>query len=65
MHHIEVAISKYKSHPGLNAIRGSMSKLDNPNLHSDNKFLHQTLKELEKLDLKKASQANDIPVKVI
>ena len=42
-----------------------MSKLDNPNLHSDNKFLHQKLKELEKLDLKKASQANDIPVKVI
>ena len=42
-----------------------MSKLDNPNFHFECISFDQTLKELEKLDPKKTSQVNDIPVKVI
>ena len=42
-----------------------MSKLDNPNFRFEYTPLGQTLKELEKLDSKKTSQFNDIPVKVI
>ena len=42
-----------------------MLKLDNPNFHFEYTSLDQTLKELEKLDPKKVSQVNDIPVKVI
>ena len=50
------------NHPSLNAISGKISKLDNPNFYFEN---DQTLKELEKLDPKKASQMNDMSVKVI
>ena len=42
-----------------------MSKLDNPSFHFEYTSLDQTLKELEKLDPKKASQVNDIIIKVI
>ena len=42
-----------------------MSKLHNPNFNFEYTALDQTLKELEKLKPKKASQVNDILVKVI
>ena len=45
---IEAAILKYKNHPSLNAIRGKISKLDNPNFYSEYTSFDQTLKELEK-----------------
>ena len=45
---MEAAISKYKNCSSLNAIRGKMSKLDNPNFHFEYKSLDQTLKELKK-----------------
>ena len=48
---METAISKYKN--CLNALRGKMSKLDNPSFHFEYISLDQTLKELEKLDPKK------------
>ena len=62
---VEAAILKYKNHPSLNAIRGKISKLDNPNFYFEYTSFDQPLKELEKLDPKKTSQMNDIPVKVI
>ena len=62
---VEAAILKFKNHPSLNAIRGKISKLDNPNFYFEYKSFDHTLKELEKLDRKKTSQMNDIPVKVI
>ena len=40
-----------------------MSKLDNSNFHFEYTFLDKTLKKLEKLGLKKASQMDDTPVK--
>ena len=61
----EAAILKLKNHLSLNAIRGKMSKLDYPNFYFEYTSCDQTLKELEKLDPKKTSQMNDIPVKVI
>ena len=42
-----------------------MSELENPNFHFEYTCLDQTLKELKKLDPKKASQMNHIPVQVI
>ena len=61
----EAAILKFKNHPSLNAIRDKISKLDNPNFYFEYTSFDQTLKEIEKLDPKKTSQMNDIPVKVI
>ena len=55
---------KFKNHRSLNAIRSKISKLDNPNFYFEYTSFDQTLKELEKLDPKKTSQMNDIPVKV-
>ena len=53
---IEDAISKYKNHSSLNAIKGNISKLDNPNFHFEYVTLNQALEKLEKLDPKKASR---------
>ena len=52
---VETAILKYKNHPSLNAIRGKISKLDNPNFYFEYTSFNQTLKELEKLHPKKTS----------
>ena len=52
---VEPAILKYKNHPSLNAIRGKISKLDNPNFYFEYTSFNQTLKELEKLHPKKTS----------
>ena len=62
---VEAAILKFKNHPSLNAIRDKMSKLDNPKFYFQYTSFDQILKELEKLDPRKTSQMNDIPVKVI
>ena len=63
---VETAILKYKNHPSLNAIRGKISKLDNPSFYFEYAYcFDKTLKELEKVDPKKTSQVNDIPVKAI
>ena len=62
---VEVPISKYNNHSSLNAIRGKMSKLDNPNFRFEYTSFDQTYKELKKLDPKKTSQVNDVPVTVI
>ena len=53
------------NHSTLIAIRGKISKLDNPNSSFKYASFDQKLKELEKLDPKKTSQLNDSPVKVI
>ena len=42
-----------------------MSKIDNSNFHFQYASLDQTLKKVQKLDPKKASQVNDIPIEVI
>lgn len=55
---VEGVVSKYKDYLSLNAIRGSISKLDNPNFRSEYTSLCPTLKELEKLDPNKASQVD-------
>ena len=62
---VEAAIIKFKNHPSLNTIRGKISKLGDPKFYFEYTSFDQTLKELEKLDPKKTSQMNDIPVKVI
>ena len=62
---VEAAILKHMNHSTLIAIRGKISKLDNPNSSFKYASFDQKLKELEKLDPKKTSQLNDSPVKVI
>ena len=62
---VEAAILKQKNHLSLNAIRGKISKLDNPNFSFEYTSFDQTLKELEKLEPKKTSQVNDTAVKLI
>ena len=65
LHPVEPTILKYKNHPSLNTIRAKISKLDNLNIYFEYTFFEKTLKELKIPDPKKASQVNDIPVKVI
>ena len=62
LHPVEAAILKFKNHPSLNAIRGKMLKLDNPKFYFEYTSFDKALKELEKLDPKKTSQINDIPL---
>ena len=44
---IEAVILKYKTHPSLNAIRGNMSKLDNPIFSRKHTFLDHLPTEFE------------------
>ena len=54
---MEFANLKNEDHPSLNATRDNCSKLDNS--------LYQTLKVLVKINPKKASQMNDIHIKLL
>ena len=53
---IEPSILKFKNHPSLNA-----SRSNNLNFHFEYTSLDQTLKKLEKLNQKRASQVDDLP----
>ena len=62
---VETAIFKYKNHLSVNGIRSKIWKPGNANFYFEYTSFDQILKELEKLDPKKTSQVNNIPVKVI
>ena len=62
---VEAAIFKHKNHLSLNAIRGKISKLNNPNVYFEYTYFDQTLKELESQHPKETSQVNDRTFKII
>ena len=62
---VEVALKKYKNHSSINAITKRMKNLGNLTF-SFNFISHEdTVKELNKLKNKKASQKTDIPIKIV
>ena len=62
---VEMALKKYKNHPSMNAITERMKILGN--FTSNVNFISHvdTVKELNKLKNKKASQKTDIPIKIV
>ena len=56
---------KYKDHPSITSIKSKMTSRDNPKFSFTFVSLNETLNGVNKLNRKKASQATDIPVKII
>ena len=60
-----LVLEKYKDHPSITSIKNKMTSMDNPKLSFRFVSLNKTLNGVNKLNRKKASQATDIPVKII
>ena len=60
-----MAIIKYKNHPRIKAITYRMEKLGKPTFNFKFTSHKETEKEVNKLNIKKASQKSDIPLKNI
>ena len=58
-------LEKYKDHPSITSIKSKMTSMDNPKFSSRFVSLNEGLTGVNKLNRKKASQATDIPVKII
>ena len=60
-----LALEKYKDHPSITSIKNKMTSMDNPKFSFRFVSLNETLNGVNKLNHKKASQASDIPFKII
>ena len=60
-----LALEKYKDHPSITSIKSKMTSMDNPKFSFRFVSLNEALTGINKLNCKKASQATDIPVKII
>ena len=60
-----LALEKHKDHPSIMPIKNKMTSMDNPKFCFRFVSLNDTLKRVNKLNRKKASQATDILVKII
>ena len=60
-----LALEKYNDHPSITSIKNKMTSRDNPKFSFRFVSLNKTLNEVNKLNRKKASQATDMPVKII
>ena len=60
-----LAIEKYKNHPSILTIKNKMQSLGHPSFSFQYVSHDQVLKEVNKLNPRKASQDSDIPVKII
>ena len=60
-----LAIEKYKNHPSILTIKNKMQSLGHPSFSFQYVSHDQVLKEVNKLNSRKASQDSHIPVKVI
>ena len=61
---VSTAINKFKNHLSI-SIKKNMEKIGCPCFAFEFVSLKETIKEVNKLSIKKASQALDIPVKII
>ena len=62
---MEIAIIKYKNHPSINAITDRMKKLGTPIFNFKFPSYEETEKEVNNLQIKKASQKSDIRLNII
>ena len=62
---VEMALKKYKNHPSMNAITERMKILGNFTLRFNFISHNDTVKELNRLKNKKASQKTGIPITIV
>ena len=62
---VKLSLDKYKEHSRITSIKNKMSDMDNPKFSFRLVSLNETLDGVNKLNPKRASQATDIPVKII
>ena len=59
------AINKFRNHPTILSINKNMERIGCPSFAFEFVSLEETIKEVNKLSIKKASQTLDIPVKIV
>ena len=62
---VSTAINKFRNHPSILSINKNMERIGCPSFSFEFVSLEETIKEVNKLSIKKASQKLDIPVKII
>ena len=62
---VSTAINKFRNHPSILSINKNMERIGCPSFAFEFVSLEETIKEVNKLSFKKASQTLDIPVKII
>ena len=62
---VSTAINKFRNHPRILSINKNMERIGCPSFAFEFVSLEETIKEVNKLSIKKASQTLDIPVKII
>ena len=62
---VKLSFDKYKEHSRITSIKNKMNDMDNPKFSFRLVSLNETLDGVNKLNLKRASQATDILVKII
>ena len=62
---VSTAINKFRNHPSILSINKNMERIGCPSFSFEFVSLEETIKEVNKLSIKKASQTLDIPVKII
>ena len=62
---VSTAINKFRNHPSILSINKNMERIGCPSFSFEFVSLEETIKEVNKLSIKKAFQALDIPVKII
>ena len=62
---VSKAINKFRNHPSILSINKNMERIERPSFAFKFLSLDETIKEVNKLKIKKASQALHTPVKII
>ena len=62
---VSTAINKCRNHPSILSIKKNMERIGRPSFAFEFVSLEETIKEVNKLSIKKASQTLDIPVKIV
>ena len=62
---VSTAINKFRNHPSIVSINKNIERTRRPSFAFAFVSSEETIKEVNKLSIKKASQALDIPVKII
>ena len=62
---VSTAINKFRNHLSILSINKNMERIGRPSFAFEFVSLEETIKEVNKLSIKKASQTLDIPVKIV
>ena len=62
---VSTAINKFRNHPSILSINKNMERIGRPSFAFEFVSLEETIKEVNRLNIKKVSQTLDIPVEII